>query len=58
MTSPLFVLMVILVVIGTTEGFVCYTGDADILRRKTCPHFSDICFKKVPGRKYFEDSHF
>merc|ERR1719232_359795 len=36
-------------IIGASNGFMCYTGDADVLRRKTCPNFSDICFKKVPG---------
>ena len=43
--------LVILAVIGMTHGFMCYTGDADVLRRKDCPKFSDVCFKKIPGRK-------
>ena len=32
------------------HSFMCYTGDADVLRRKSCPVISDICFKKIPGR--------
>ena len=35
-----------------TNGFDCYTGDGEILRRKTCPNFANICFKKMPGCKY------
>ena len=36
-----------------TNGFDCYTGDGEILRRKTCPNFANICFKKMPGCKYY-----
>ena len=37
--------------ISLVTGFECYTGDGDILRRKACPNFANICFKKMPGRK-------
>ena len=37
------------------RAFTCYTGDGEVLRRKECPAMSDVCFKKIPGRKPHQD---
>merc|ERR1711879_240754 len=48
-TSSLLLLLCLAFLAKAVQGFMCYTGDSDVLRRKACPNFSDICFKKIPG---------
>ena len=40
-----------------TMGFECYTGDGAIMRRKDCANNADICFKKIPDRKFFHENN-